>query len=111
MTDTVSMSYRKPYREDVIIKKKKWNAQKFDSLIFETIIYKVCPFTTNDVKWRLSFLGVWMKSDSPLIVTVCMIFDSAFLDVIRMSKSTGSFLAQLGSGFFFLQNAFLWLMI
>ena len=48
-----------------------------------------------------------MKSDSPLIVTVCMIFDSAFLDVIRMSKSTGSFLAQLGSGFFFLQNAFL----
>ena len=72
---------------------------------------KYVLFTTNDVKWRLSFLGVWMKSDSPLIVTVCMIFDSSFLDVIRMSKSTCSFLGQLGSRFFFLQNAFLWPMI
>ena len=37
----------------------------------------------------------------------CIIFLSSFLDVIRMSMSTISFLAQLHSGIFCPQNAFL----
>ena len=38
-------------------------------------------------------------------------FLSSFLDVIKMSTSTVSFLAQLDSGILCLQNAFLWPMI
>ena len=37
----------------------------------------------------------------------CMIFLSPFLDFTRMSMSTVSFFAQLGSGILCLQNAFL----
>ena len=37
-----------------------------------------------------------------VILIDCMIFLSSFLDVTRMSISTVSFLAQLGSGIFYL---------
>ena len=37
----------------------------------------------------------------------CMIFMSIFMDVIRMHMSNVSFLAELASGNFCLQNAFL----
>ena len=37
----------------------------------------------------------------------CMIFQSTFLDVTRMSVSAVYFLAQLDSGIFYLLNAFL----
>ena len=42
-----------------------------------------------------------------IILIDCMIFQSPFLDVTRMSMSTVSFLAQLDSGILCLQNAFL----
>ena len=42
-----------------------------------------------------------------IILIDCMIFLSSFLDVTRMAMSTVSFLAQLGSGIFWLQNAVL----
>ena len=42
-----------------------------------------------------------------LILRDCIIFLSQFLDVIRMFMSTGSFLAQVHSGFLYPQNAFL----
>ena len=51
MTDTVSMSYRKPYREDVIIKKK--NNEMLKNLIASSLrllFTKYVLFTTNDVK-------------------------------------------------------------
>ena len=38
----------------------------------------------------------------------CMIFQSSFLDVTRMSMSKVSFLAQLDSGILCLYNTFLW---
>ena len=54
---------------------------------------------------RMSTLIDWEVHS--VILIDCMIFLSPFLEVTRMSMSTVSFLAELGSGIFCLQNAFL----
>ena len=54
---------------------------------------------------RISTLIDWDVHS--VILIDCMIFLSPFLEVTRMSVSTVSFLAELGSAIFCLQNAFL----
>ena len=50
MTDTVSMSYRKPYREDVIIKKNNEMLKNLIASSLRLLFTKYVLFTTNDVK-------------------------------------------------------------
>ena len=62
------------------------------------------------VDLHLNWLGwaFFILEGSLLIILIdCMIFLSQFLDVIRMSMPTVSFLAQLVSGTLYLYNAFL----
>ena len=59
-------------------------------------------FDLNLQNWLPLFILV---ADALIILIAYLIFLSSFLDVIRMSMSTVSFIAQLQSGVFCLQNA------
>ena len=73
------------------------------SLSFSIVI------TLADVhlNWPNWFHFLVLEGGLYVILIDCMFFLSPFLDVTRMCMSTVSFLAQLHSGIFCLQNAFL----
>ena len=62
---------------------------------------------SSELNWLNWFHFLILKGGLLVILIDCMIFLSPFLDVTRMSMSTVSFLAQLGSGILCLWNAFL----
>ena len=61
----------------------------------------------QNVNWVNWFHFLILEGGLLVILIDCMIFLSPFLDVINMSMSTVSFLAQLYSRILCLQNAFL----
>ena len=60
------------------------------------------------LNWLNWFHFLILMGSLLVILIVCIISKSPFLDVIRMSMLTISFLAQLDSGILCLYNAFLW---
>ena len=67
--------------------------------------YFLVYFHLNWLNWfcLLNLLGVLL-----VVLIDCMIFLSPFLDVVRLSMSTASFLPQLDFGIIYLLNGFLW---
>ena len=63
------------------------------------------------LNWRNWFHFLFLVGGLLVIMIDCMIFLSRSLNVTRISMSTVSFLAQLGSGILWLKNVFLWPMI
>ena len=59
------------------------------------------------LNWLNWFHFLILKGDLLVFLINCMIFLSPFLDVLRISMSTVSSLAQLDSGILCLQNAFI----
>ena len=80
-----------------------------DFVKMQTVEVFSADITLVDVHLHwLNLSHFFILVEGPVILIGCMIFLSTFLEVIRMSTSTASFLAQLGSGILCLQNCFLW---
>ena len=76
------------------------------SLFYRHYFYNIIIFDVLQ-NWLNWFHFLFFEGGLLVILKDCMIFQSPFLDVTRMSMSTVSFLTQLKSGILCLQNAFL----
>ena len=96
----------------ILIHKKIWGVfLETQHCLFDLVLlFFSISITLVDAlqNWLNCFHFLFLEGGLLVILIDCMIFLSLFLVVTRISMSTVSSLAQLGSGVFCLQNAFLW---